>query len=272
MFAAQQSKPLLESDHSRRVARVSDVARVLWSPHQVFRVVEDVPRYGWALVILLACVALIGYAQVQTGLVDRLVDEHVQAQIQAVDLAQKDVIERSVLREQIDDIIEAGEFERVVRRIAVLLAMPARLFAGALLVAALLYGVVALTGRKPEWHSLLTITVYASSAIVLGLFVRLGLILYFQTLAVETSLMPLALFAADNASVPPQALAALAGILSAVDPFELWFWWLVIAGCRATSQLAGWRVWVTCILAWLVGAIIKALVFVASTQAVQPGG
>jgi hypothetical protein len=272
MLAAQETKPALGSVQKPAAARVSDVMRVLWSPRQVFATVEDVPRYGWALVILLTCVALIGAAQVETGLVDRMVDEHVQAQIQAVDLAQKDVIERSVLREQIADIVEAGEFERVMRRIGVLVAMPARLLAGALLVAAMLYGVVALTGRKPEWHTLLTITVYASSAVVLGLLVRLGLILHFQTLNVDTSLMPLVLLVADQPGMNPQGLAAIGGLLSAVDFFELWFWWLVVVGCRATSQLVGWRAWLTCGLVWLACAAMNMMAFVASAQAVSAGG
>ncbi len=252
---------------SHQIVRPADVLRVLWAPRAVFNRVEDVPRYGWPLVILLTCVALIGYAQVETGLVDRAVDQRVQVRIRAVDVAQQDVVERSVLRDQIADIIEAGEFERVLRRIGVLAAMPARLLAAALLVAALLYGIVALTGRKPEWHTLLTITVLASSTLVLGLVVRLGLMLHFQSLEVDTSLLPLAALAAGRPDINPQSLAALGGLLSAMDPFELWFWWLVMAGCRATSQLTGWRVWLACGGSWLVIAVGRALVFAASAGA-----
>jgi hypothetical protein len=272
MFAAQHAKPGLGPAERRSSTRTTDVVRVLWSPRQVFLAVEDVPRYGWALVILLTCVALIGYAQVETGLVDRAVAARVQAQIQAMDLAQKDVIERSVLREQIESIHQAGEFERVIRRIGALIAMPAQLLIGALIVSALLYGVVALTGRKPEWHTLFTVTVFSSSVIVLGLLVRLGMVLHFESLEVDTSLMPLVTVIADSTSGNPQALAALGGLLSAIDPFVLWFWWLIVVGCRATSQLAGWRAWLTCGGFWMFGAVIKVILFVASAGAATMGG
>ena len=44
------------------------------SPSALFRRIEDTGAYGGALAVLLGLVTLVGYVQVQTGLLDRLVD------------------------------------------------------------------------------------------------------------------------------------------------------------------------------------------------------
>ena len=48
-----------------------------------------------------------------------------------------------------------GEFKRLLTRIQVVVAEPMRVLATILLISAVFYGAVALTGRKPEWHTLL---------------------------------------------------------------------------------------------------------------------
>ena len=54
----------------------------LWvysAPARLFRRVEDTGAYGWTLAVLLLLVTLIGYAQIQTGLIDRVVDRQTDA-------------------------------------------------------------------------------------------------------------------------------------------------------------------------------------------------
>ena len=62
---------------TRATVGVLDMPLALLSPRRVFAKVEDVPAYGWSLVVLLAAVTLLGYAKVETGLVVK-VPGHIQ--------------------------------------------------------------------------------------------------------------------------------------------------------------------------------------------------
>jgi hypothetical protein len=250
-----------------RAVGVRDIPLVLVAPRKVFTRVEDVAVWGWPLLILLTIVTLIGYATVQTELIDREVDRRVQQRIAEIDKTQRDVVERSALRELYEQQRKQGEFEKLLTRIQVIGAEPAKALATALLIAALLYGVVALSGRKPEWHTLLTICVFAGFIDALRLLVALGLMLKFRTLEVYTSLVPLARFLVDPESKDPTPMAAVSGLLSAVDPFYLWFWLVVISGLSATAQLRGWRAWTVCSLCWLISAGARCGLAVASVNA-----
>ena len=239
---------------TRRTVGVRDIPLALLAPGKLFARVEDVATYKWSLLILLTAVTLIGYATVQTGLISREVDRRVGQRIARIESQQRDIVERSALRKMYEKEYKKGAFEQLLARIQVIVAEPAKALAAVLLVAAGLYGVVALTGKKPEWHTLLCICVYAGFIDLLRLLVRLGLMLHFRTLEVDTSLSLLAPLLAGSEGVDPKALAALAGGLSALDPFRLWFWLVVIVGLKATAQLRGWRAWVTCTICWLVAA------------------
>jgi len=242
--------------------------RSLWSPQRAFAQVEDVPRYGWSLLLILATVTLIGYATVQTGLIDRAVDLRVQTRIAAIDEMQRDIVERSALREMYEQQRKQGEFERVVMRIVAVAAEPAALLATILLIAAVLFGAVAVTGRKAEWHTLLTVVVFASAVDVIGRVVRFAFMLRFQSLEVETSLAPLVRQAMSPGAGGPQAAAALAGLATALDPFRIWFWVVVVIGLAATRQLSGWRGWTWCTACWLIGGLVRAAVAAGSAGGV----
>jgi hypothetical protein len=128
-----------------------------------------------------------------------------------------------------------------------------------------LYGVVALTGRKPEWHTLLTVCVLAASADALRALIQFGLVLHFRTLAVDTSLAPLATLWQTGPTQAGRQFAVLAGLLGAVDPFRIWFWLLIGVGLSATLQLRGWRTWTLCILFWLIAAGVRTALQVSRT-------
>lgn len=251
----------------RRTVGLRDIPRALVSPRQVFERVEDVAAWGWPLLVLLTLVTLIGYATIQTGLIDREVERGVRESIARLDQQQRDVVQRSELRELYDREIKAGEFRKLLTRVRVVGAEPAKALATALLIAAALYGVVALTGRKPEWHTLLTIVVLAGFVDALRLLVTLGLMLHFETLEVDTSAALLVRLWHTPETFDPKALAATAGTMTALDPFRVWYWLLVVTGLKVTMQLPGWRAWLVCVLAWLVGAVARA----GLTVAMVPG-
>lgn len=236
------------------------------APRRLFARVEDVTAWGWPLLVLLATVTLIGYAMVQTGLIDREVDRQVAAAIARIDGTQRDVVERSALREMYAEEHKMGEFKKLLTRMQVVVAEPAKALASVLLIAAVLYGVVALTGRKPEWHTLLTICVFAAFIDALRLLVLLVLMLHHGTLDVHTSLAMLPRFMAGREGAEPVALAALSGLLTAVDPFRIWFWLAVIVGLKTTAQLSGWRAWATCVLCWLIPAGARCALSVAAVS------
>ncbi len=253
-----------------RAVGVRDIPRVWLAPRRLFARVEDVAVWGWPLLILLCLVTLIGYATVETGLIDREIDRQVNERIARLDMERRDVVERSELRELYEQERKAGEFQKLLTRIRVIGAEPARTLATALLTAAALYGVVALSGRKPEWHTLLTICIFAGFVDVLRMLLQLVLMLSFRTLDVDTSLAPVVQLIAGGEGVAAEKvvnMAALTGLLSAVDPFRIWYWGVVIVGLSATRQLRGWRAWGPCLLCWLAGAGARAGLAAAASAA-----
>ena len=240
-------------DISRRhTVGVWDIPLVLLAPRRVFGRVEDVTAWIWPLLIQLTLVTLIGYATVQTGLIGREVERRVQERIAKIESVQRDIVERSELRKMYAKEYQTGEFEQLLARIQVIVAEPAQALASALLVAAVLYGVVALTGRKTEWNTLLTICVFAGFIDVFRLLLRLSLMLWFGTLDVDTSPALLIRLMIGAEGVDPMALAAMSGLLTALDPFRIWFWLVVILGLSVTAQLPGWKAWLVCVLCWLI--------------------
>jgi hypothetical protein len=256
---------------TRRVTvRTRDIPLALLAPRRVFARVEDVPAYGWPLVVLLTAVTMIGYAKIETGLIDRDVERRVQEGIAAMAIEQADVVERSALSRMIEEEREAGEFLRLMTRIRVLVARPLAALATVLLLSALFYGLVALTGRKPEWHTLMTVFVFAGFVDVVQAVVRLGFMLQYETLRADTSLAPLVELMAPEMVGGAAGLAVLWGLLSALDPFRVWFWILVGCGLATTSQLRGWKVWTGCTLCWLIAAVVRAGMAVATVSQAAP--
>ncbi len=255
---------------TRATVGVSDIPLALFSPRRVFARVEDVTAYWWPLVLLLVSVTLIGYAKVETGLIDRGVERMVQANIALLEKTQTDVVERSAMSKMIEEQLEEGEFLRLMARINAVIINPIGVLAVVLLIPAMFYGLVALTGKKPEWHTLVTICVFASFADAAGALTRLLLMLRFETEFVDTSLAPLArlMDVAEASSAAP--LAGLAGLMTAVDPFRIWFWIILAIGLVTTSQLRGWKVWLSCSLCWLIAAGMRAVLMVGAVSSPPP--
>lgn len=250
-----------------RPVGVLDIPLVLLAPRRLFARVEDVAVYGLPLIVLLTLVTLVGYATLETGLIDREVDREVNAEIARIDAQQRDVVERSALRVLYEDARKTGEFKKLLTRMRVVIAEPIKALASALLLASVLYGAVALTGRKPEWNTLLTICVYAGFIGLLRLGMVLLLMLRYRTLEIDTSLAVLTRIIGEPGQISNEMLVVWQGLLSAVEPFRIWFWLVVISGLSATRQLRGWRAWVTCAFCWQIAAGVRMGLLIAAAKA-----
>ncbi len=195
------------------------------SPSALFRRIEDTGAYGWALVVLLGLVTLVGYVQVQTGLLDRLVDENTNNNLRRIEIDRANLVERGRLRETLENERKTGEFVKTLKRLQVIVFSPVKMLAEYLLIAASLYAVVALTGRKPEYNTLMSICVYSGFIELISYILRVCMMMYYGTMNVDTSL---ALLADPGRGT----------VLAAFDPFLIWFWILVAMGLIVTQQLS----------------------------------
>jgi len=206
---------------------------VVTAPRALFSRVGDTGAYGWALLTMLLLIVLIGYAKVQTGLIDREVDVQTEQKLEELERTQGTLIDRIEFRDRMEAIQKEGTFLKMMTRLGVIVATPVYFLSSFLLIASALYAVVALTGRKPEYHTLMGLCVYAGFIELIGLGLRLAMMMYYRTTQVDTSL----------ASLVGQGEVKW---LSAIDPFHLWFWILVGMGVVTTQQLSRRTAIVTC--------------------------
>jgi len=231
-------------DHRHRSLGVRHAMMIFAAPRSLFARVEDTGAYGWALVTLLGLVTLVGYAEVQTGLIDRDVERQIETQLAALEESQTDLVDRIEMSDRLEAIRKEGEFRKIMARLGVIVASPAYFLASYLLIASMLYAVVALTGRKPEYHTLMSICVYAGFIELTACVVRLGMLLYYRTTEVDTSL---------GALGPP----GKPSFLAAIDPFRIWFWVLVAIGLVVTHQLSRRTAIITCCVMGLVALGVR---------------
>ncbi len=224
------------------------------SPRSVFARVEDTGAYGWSLATLILLVTLIGYAQIQTGLIDRNVAIQTEAQLAELEKTQADLLDRAELRDRMESIHKQAEFTRMMVRLGVVIAAPLQFLVSFLLISAVLYAAVALTGRKPEYQTLMSICVFAGFIELAGYALRLGMMLYYKTTEVDTTLGALA------APGKPSVLAA-------VDPFQIWFWLLVATGLIVTQQLSNKMAITMCVAIYLLSFGARAAMQFAGTGA-----
>jgi len=203
------------------------------APTSLFSRVEDTGAYGWALVTLLTMVTLIGYAEVQTGLIDKTVTEQTEKSLAELENTQGQLVDRIQLKDRMDAVLKQGEFNKLITRLGRVVLAPVQMLVSFLLIASVLYAIVALTGRKPEYHTLMSICVYAGFIELLAYIIRLSMMLSYRTINVDTSLGLLA---------APGKPSVLAGI----DPFRIWFWVLVGMGLIVTRQLGRRMAIATC--------------------------
>ena len=231
-------------DRTQRTSGAWRALKVFTSPRVLFAGVDDAGGYGWALVAVLVLVLLIGYAEVQTGLIDRVVDQQTEEALASLEESQAHLVDRIELTERMDDVRKAAEFNKLLARLSVIVFAPSYLLASFLLIASALYAVVALTGRKPEYHTLMSICVYSGFIELVGYIVRLAMVIFYRTTEVDTSL---GMLGAAGEQSP----------LVAVDPFRIWFWVLVAIGLMVTRQLSRRVAVVACTLMALTAAGVR---------------
>jgi hypothetical protein len=203
-----------ESDRflrARQPVGVRHAFMVFTAPRALFDRLEDTGAYGWALVTLLLCVVLVGYATLQTGLIDRVVAEQTEKRLAELEKSQAHLIDRVELRERIEDIRKESSFSALIARLAVVALAPVQLLVSLLVVASVLYALAALTGRSPEYHTLMGVCVYAAFVELVGYVVQLAMMVHYRTMEVDTSL---AMLAPVGQGTP----------LAAVDPFGSGYW------------------------------------------------
>lgn len=204
---------------------VADALSVFTAPAGLFRRIEDTGAYGWPLTVLVGLTLLIGFAQVRTGLIDRVVDQQTERELAVYEQSQSGLVDRVELKERMDDIRKNGEFLKLMRRMQAIVAGPIWTVVSLLVISSLLYAAVALSGRKPEYHTILSIGVYAGFIELAAGLLRLVMMVLYRTTDVDTSLAMLA--------EPGKAT-----ILAAFDPFRFWFWIVLAIGMVVTQQLS----------------------------------
>lgn len=234
------SRTVKDHDPGRGPLGVRHAMLVFTSPRSLFERVEDTGAYGWSLVTLLGLVMLLGYAEVQTGLIDRVVDEKTEKALGKLEETQLNLVERIELKESMEKIRKAAVFDKTMTRIGVVAFKPMYLLASFMLIASVLYALAALTGRKPEYHTLMSICVYAGFIELAAFVLQLVMMLYFRTTEIDTSLRGLWPVGSFNP-------------LSAVDPFRIWYWALVGMGLTVTQQLSRRTATAACSVMCLLG-------------------
>jgi hypothetical protein len=217
---------------------------MLVDPGSVFRRIAETGRYGWTLAAWVLLTTLIGWVTVQTGLIDRQVDRETRRALADLEREQIDLLSRTELSERLEKIRKSAEFTKLITRGGAIVSAPVGLVVSVMLIAALLFAVVAWAGHKAEYPTLVAVCVYSAVVDVLAAGLRLAMMLCYRTIDVDTSLGLL---------VPvSEQTGALKTILSAIDPFRMWFWILVGVGLVVTGQLSRRAAVTTCVVFWLV--------------------
>lgn len=239
-------------EHAPRPVGLSDAALVLTSPRSVFRRVEDTGAYGMTLLSLILIMFAFGWAESQTGLIDRTVDQATERQLMVLEETQGHLLDRVELAERIERAQKEGEFNKLMFRLGAMLVAPGGLLVSILLIAAFFYAAVALTGRKPEYHTLTGVCTYAGVVIVVAAAVRLAMVVYYRSTEFDTSLR----YLWTGEGVNP---------LVAIDPFRVWFWCLVATGLIVTRQLGRIGAISLCTLCLLIGSAARVGISAASS-------
>jgi hypothetical protein len=213
------------------------------APRALFNRVEDTGAYGYALLTLIGLVMLIGYAKVQTGLVDRNVEMATEKKLADLETNQRNLVDRVQLKEAMEAVRKEAVFSKTITRLGVIVLQPIYLLGSFLLIASVLYAMVALTGRKPEYHTLMSICVYAGFIELTGYVVELLMMFYYRSTEVGTSLTGL-------------GTGVMAKVLGGVDPFRIWFWVLVAIGLIVTQQLSRRMAMFACTMLGVFGAAV----------------
>lgn len=238
---------------------------MLVEPGRLFARVEDVGAYFWPLIVLLTGMTLVGVGTAQTGLIDLQVREQIDRQKAELEKQQIDVLEKSQIRKQFEELDKQETFLRIVHRFRIIALTPLWLLVTLMLIGTVLYGLIALQGRKPEWNTLMTILTYSAFVDLLAAALRLALMVRYRTLDVDLTLAALVRPVHMNFPFAESVIGLTRIMLSAISPFAIWFWALVLLGLHRTGQLRGWLSWTSCGAMFLMGRAAGVAVEIGAT-------
>lgn len=229
-----QTPPESESEgaeESRRPRNVlEDVYCLFVRPSDLFAELTVANRGGVALALLLAIEILIGMAIVSTGISDYEIDAETQRETSRLLRDQEGLENEDVLDATLDSIEKWAVFKKLLVRLQIVLGPPGRTLAGVAVIGWTAFAVVALGGGKPKYEQLVGVVVYASFVEAPRLLLKLYLVTRLQAVRVETSLAALL-------EPGPGTEVWVYMLLRRLDPFEIWFWFLIGYGFWRIGQL-----------------------------------
>lgn len=207
---------------------------------------------------LLLILGLSGYVVVASGLVEREVDLATERNLAHIERTALGELTREQLDQQLQSERQAAGFWKVMRGGAFVLAGPSQVLGRVFIGAAVIYVGVALSGRKPAYHGLVSILTLAAYTEVLRQALLVPLMIGMGSTDVETSL---AVVLRGRSEVSGWLYAGL----HAIDPFEMWFYALAAIGVSQAGQLSTRGAAIICTLLWLgAGALQAGTHFVAA--------
>jgi Yip1 domain len=235
---------------------LDDVVAAFFAPAALFDRLPAHNRAAAALLVLLLAHVLYALGVISTGVVDYETGARAEREIarQTAHLPGDDPADDP---QHLAETLEKGAaFTRMLTRVLLLVAGPARVLCGVGVLAGILFVVVALSGAtKADFSLLAGVAVFAAFAEVPRLLLRLLLIAGVHASRVETSL-------AAFADVHHVGLAGFL-FLRRLDPFDAWYWALVALGLCRTGQLR---------LRWAVTVVVALALLTALLQCMMEVG
>ncbi|MBP7934726.1 MAG: hypothetical protein KA354_08785 [Phycisphaerae bacterium] len=210
---------------------IRDIPSLYFSPLRFYQPFDLATSYGGPLALLVVLLAAAGYTVVFSGLIGRSVDISTEKGLALIERTSVGEVKRDELDDRLRTAREAAVFWKVLASGASVLQGPVETLGRIFLGATVAFVAVALSGRKPAYHGLVSILTFASYVEVLRQAVVVPLMISLHSVEVETSLAVLL-------RGRPEASAWLYAGLQAVDPFSLWFYALAAIGISRSGQLS----------------------------------
>lgn len=234
-------------------AGIRDIPSIFLSPVRFYRQFDLATPYGGPLILLLLLLAAAGYVVVGSGLIGRAVDISIEKGLARIEKAAIGEVKRTELDEQLRVARTGAVFWKVLANGAAVLRPPIEVLCRVFVGAAVAFVAVAMCGRKPAYHGLVSILTFAAYVEVLRQAVVVPLMLSLRSTEVETSLAVLL-------RGRPEVSGWLYAGLQAVDPFTIWYYALAAIGIGRSGQLSMRGAVLLCILLWLGAAGLQTAV------------
>jgi hypothetical protein len=210
-----------------------DILLTFVDPVRVFFNLPRINRSTWAMVILMIALGVIGAMTVNMGVYSYEIRRQAAKAAMAHLKAHEADDDPNIAIEQADGIEKAAEFQVILYKVVRVFGRPLLTLAGIGLIAGFLFVAVALSGGKPKMSLLTGIVAFASLVQIPQDAVKLYVMSRTKHSRVEVSAaaFPASLGGAGGLSLGHYIL------LRRLNPFDLWFWWLVHLGARRGARM-----------------------------------